>query len=136
MSITLQDYYMGRDETHAAELTAEIAYNARETVERVNQLLDAFGEARAVNSGWRPPAVNAGTAGAAKRSRHMLGLACDLEDQDGRLDAFCMANLDTLERIGLWMEHPSATRNPARFGHGWCHVQTVPPRSGRRVFYP
>jgi hypothetical protein len=134
--ITLKQFYMGRDVTYAAVLTDEIRTNAEVTVGRVNALLNAFGESRAVNSGWRPAEINQATVGAAKRSKHMLGMACDIEDQDGRLDDYCMNNLNVLEQIGLWLEHPSATRNPNRYGHGWCHVQIVPPKSGRRVFYP
>jgi hypothetical protein len=40
-----------------------------------------------------------------------------------------MANLAVLEELQLWLEHPDATP-------GWCHLQILPPRSGRRVFYP
>jgi len=134
--ISLADYWMGRDKTHAAELTPEIRQNAIETVRRVNDLMKAAKLTCTVSSGWRPPAVNAGVAGAAKRSKHMLAQACDLQDSDGALDAWCLANLSELVRIGLWLEHPSATKTQGRFGHGWCHVQTVPPKSGNRVFYP
>ena len=35
----------------------------------------------------------------------------------------------SLASLGLWMEHPLATK-------GWCHLQVVSPRSGMRVFYP
>jgi hypothetical protein len=40
-----------------------------------------------------------------------------------------MENLDVLAEIGLWLEHPISTPR-------WCHVQTVPPKSGKRVFTP
>jgi hypothetical protein len=134
--ITLSEFFMGRDTTHKAELTEEIKANAEITVDRVNRLLEAFGKDRRVNSGWRPAAVNAATPKAAKRSKHMMAQACDIEDKDGELDKFCMSNLKVLEDIGLWLEHPSATKTPDRFGEGWCHVQIVPPKSGNRVFYP
>lgn len=134
--ITIADFFMGRDKSHANELTPEIRRNAAETVKRVNQLLVASGIKSSVNSGWRPEGVNASTPGAAKKSKHMLGLACDLSDSDGKLDRWCMANQHRLATIGLWLEHPSATKNANRFGEGWCHVQTVPPKSGNRVFYP
>ena len=129
MSITLAQFWMGRDKVYAPQLTDEIRRNAAETVRRANLLLVAAKKKGGVTSGWRPPAVNAATKGAAKRSNHMLGLAVDLSDDDGTLDVWCMANLPTLERLGLWLEHPSKTRR-------WCHVQTVPPRSGNRVFMP
>lgn len=126
----ISDYWMGRDRTHAADMTPEIRSNAADLVARCNQLAAVlpFPLPR-VSSGWRPPSVNAGVKGAAKRSNHMTGNAVDFTDPDGKLDAWCMANLPTLERIGLWLEHPDAT--PA-----WCHLQRVPPRSGRRVFRP
>lgn len=127
--ITLQDYWMGRDTQYPDDLTPEIEANAAELIARVNKLLESFGEDRMVNSGWRPPAVNASVRGAAVKSKHMLGLAVDLADPDGELDDWCMDNLGELERVGLWLEHPSATKN-------WCHLQSVPPRSGKRVFYP
>lgn len=127
--ITLADYFMGRDATHAAELTPVIVANATETVMAVNALLDAFGEYRGVQSGWRPAAVNATTLGAAPNSKHMTCQACDLHDPDGDLDEWALDHPEVLARIGLWQEHPSATR-------GWAHFQTVPPKSGKRVFYP
>jgi len=40
-----------------------------------------------------------------------------------------LANTDKLEAIGLWLEHPESTPR-------WCHVQIVPPASGKRVFRP
>ena len=127
--ISLADYYMKRDEQFPNELTDDLRWNAASTVDRVNQLLEAFGEHRNVTSGWRPAVVNAATPNAAKKSKHMTCQACDLEDKDGWLDAWCIDNLEALERIGLWLEHPDATV-------GWAHVQIVAPGSGNRVFRP
>lgn len=128
-ALKLADYYMGRDRQYYAELTPELRANARETVRRVNRLLQRAGLARKVTSGWRPAAVNATVPGAAKGSKHITCIAIDLEDRDGALDAWCMAHLDVLEELGLWLEHPNATPD-------WCHLQTLPPRSGNRVFEP
>jgi len=137
--IELRAYWMGRDVKFKRELTPDIRQNATETLRRVNTLLEAMAgdgvvpEANAtgslVNSGWRPAAVNAGVPGAAVRSKHMTGQAVDLFDPEGELDDWCMDHLGALEAVGLWLEHPSATK-------GWCHLQTVPPKSQRRVFYP
>lgn len=127
--ITLADYYMGRDVEHADELTEEKRANAVATVSKVNLLLVAFGHSRKVNSGFRPAVVNAATVGSAKFSKHMTCQACDISDFSGSLDAWCMNNLEALERIGLWLEHPDSTAS-------WCHVQIVPPGSGNRVFRP
>ena len=131
--ITLDDFFMGRDKIYPP--SHELIGNARVTVDRANLLLAQYyaanpGADRAhVTSGYRPPAINADTPGAAVRSRHMTCQAVDLTDPDGLLDDWCYDNPAVLASIGLWQEHPSATK-------GWCHVQIVPPRSGKRVFYP
>lgn len=133
--ITLTDYWMRRDEAYPDELTDDIRAKAGETVARANLLLSMYrnltkdDEIRKVNSGWRPAGVNAATPGAAPRSKHMTGEAIDISDPEGDLDEFCLDHPELLQTIGLWQEHPSATK-------GWCHVQIVPPRSGKRVFYP
>lgn len=122
--ITVDDYLMNRKDG----LTFELLENAMTTVEKVNLLLQKSGFTRKVTSGYRPSAINK-SVGGAKLSNHMTCKACDLEDKDGKLDDWCMKHQDELAAIGLWLEHPSAT-------NGWCHVQTVPPKSGNRVFYP
>ena len=127
--ITVTDYLMGREAEHGEELDDVKRANAAETVRRVNLLLERFGEDRKVRSGWRPSGINAATPNAAPKSKHMDCLACDLDDDEGDLDEWCMDHQAELEEIGLWLEHPSATKS-------WCHIQTVPPKSGRRVFYP
>jgi len=111
------------------ELTEEMRAKAYRTVTRANELLEAFGEERAIASGWRPKAVNAVVPNAAKFSRHMTCEAIDLADPDGDLDNWCMNNTLNLQRLGLFLEHPSMTK-------GWCHVQIIAPKSGNRVFYP
>lgn len=128
--LALTDYWMGRDEKYPEAMTPEIEANATDLLNRVNALLSDFGEDRAVNSGWRPPQVNASTPNAAPKSKHMLGLAVDLADPEGDLDDWCSDNNgERLKSYGLWMEHPAATKS-------WCHLQSEPPKSGRRVFYP
>ena len=131
MVITLSDYWMRRDVEFPLAMTPEIERNAERTVALANALLARFGEGRKVNSGWRPPAVNAAIPTAAKNSKHITGQAIDLADPDGDLDEWLLTQEGqlALEELGLWMEHPAATK-------GWSHLQTVPPRSGRRVFYP
>jgi hypothetical protein len=138
--ITVSEFMMGRDVSHALECSPDILRNAGRTVEIVNKLLIlAKGagvpiisrpDGTLVNSGWRPPSVNAATAGAASRSLHMTGEACDLHDPKGHIDEWCDMVADTVLRdLGLWMEHKSRTPN-------WSHVQTRPPRSGARRFLP
>lgn len=127
--ITAARFWQGRDVQYASLLTAELRANAAETIRRVNLLLTRAGfTKRDSRSGWRPPAVNAATPGAAPMSKHMKCQADDVEDNDKALQQWCMAHQDVLEEIGLWMEHPRDTPT-------WCHLQTVPPGSGKRVFY-
>lgn len=138
--ITVQNYWMGRDVEFKKDLTDEIKKNADDLIVKVNQLLlraKVSGiececnpdTGTSVSSGWRPPAVNKAVPGAAIRSNHMTGKAIDLYDPEGVLDNWCMSHQGAMAEVGLWMEHPSATK-------GWCHLQSVPPRSGNRVFYP
>ena len=137
MPITVKDYYKGRDVQFALELTAQIRANALSTVACVNALLARFYLAnpkaalRTVNSGWRPPAVNRGVRRAAKRSNHLVALACDLDDDDEQLDRWLLTKpgQTALIEIGLWMEAPSFTPR-------WSHVQIIAPPSGKRVFFP
>ena len=137
--ITLADYFMGRDKTHAHILGSDLRANASRTVEAANKLLTLAkgagvqlkpGQWGMVRSGWRPPDINAGTKGASKTSLHMQCLAIDLEDVDGTLGKWCMANADTVLRdLALWLEHKEATPT-------WTHVQLKPPGSGNRIFKP
>ena len=125
--ITLAEYLMGRDQLYP--ITDAMKADALTTVDRVNQLLSAFGAKRDVDSGYRPAAINDRTAGAAKNSKHEVCEACDLEDKDGKLWKWAVHNLDVLKALGLWMEDP-------RWTPDWLHVQIVPPESGHRVFVP
>lgn len=125
--ITRREVLMGRDALYP--LTPELEANLELLLIALNAFRRAYGKFMVVSSGYRPPEINKGVAGAAKRSNHMLCLACDFKDTDGSLGAWCLANLKVLEECGLYLEHPSATR-------GWVHLQVVAPRSGNRVFYP
>lgn len=129
--ISLSDYFMGRDREFPLAMSPQIEHNAEITVQLANALLARFGQGRKVNSGWRPPAVNEAIPNAAVNSKHMTAQAIDLADPDGDLDDWLMSpdGQAVMVDIGLWHEHPSATK-------GWAHVQTVPPKSGRRTFYP
>lgn len=136
--LTMDAYWMGRDTSHAADLTPEIVRNAAHLLRRVNTLIALMHDVELsphpvtgtpISSGWRPPAVNASMRNAAPRSRHMSGQAVDMWDPEGEIDAWCFEHQDLLAEVGLWLEHPSATKS-------WAHLQSTPPRSGRRIFYP
>ncbi len=134
--IDLMVFYSCRDETYRHELTDEIQCNAADTVAKANALLERAGFAHVctVNSGWRPRQINAATPNASPTSHHLTGRAVDLPDPDRRLAAWCVNHLAVLAEIGLWLEDPRWTHDAN--GDHWVHVQTVPPRSGSRVFIP
>lgn len=140
--ITLAHYWMGRDKTYPLDLSTQVYRNAEVLVGLINKILP-LAEADGVkfethpltktilSGGWRPPAVNAKTKGAALRSKHITGQAVDVYDPDGDFDEWLISDrgLKALAEIGLWLEHPAATK-------GWAHLQSVPPGSKNRVFYP
>jgi hypothetical protein len=145
MRVSLRHYYMGRDVTHAADLTPEIAENAIELLRVIDIALEfaeydgvlpALDEVTGnyVCSGWRPPAVNDRTANAAKgTSTHLTGEGIDLQDHDDRrLARWCVKNRDLLERLGLYMEDPRWTGGDSP----WVHLQLRPPASRKRFFIP
>lgn len=141
--ITLKDYFRDFRERYPLEMSPSIEDNAVRTVELVGKLLaralkagvslDIHPETGSyLSSGWRPPSYNATVKNAATKSKHMTGEAADIFDpNDGDLDNWLMstAGQRALIELGLWHEHPSATK-------GWAHVQTKPPKSGRRTFFP
>lgn len=62
-------------------------------------------------------------------SSHLYGCAIDVSDPDGKLKAWCQANINKLVECGLWMEHPDYCKT-------WCHLQSYRPKSGSRFFKP
>lgn len=75
--------------------------------------------------GFRPQSCPIG----APKSSHKEGLAVDIYDPDGAIDAWCMANQDVLKANGIYIEHPDSTP-------GWSHWTIRAPGSGHTVFYP
>lgn len=124
--ISVSDYLKGRDKL--SPLTPEMVSNMNTLIPKINDLLEAFGEYRACSSGYRPTDINKTAKGSAK-SWHIKCAAIDLYDPDEKLDLFCVTNVALLEKLGLWLESPTATKT-------WCHLQIFPPRSGNRVFSP
>lgn len=134
--ITLDDYFWGQHEPVSNEINSNVLI----LLDKVNALIriarrdgvdfDESPRTRScVTSGWRSPKHNASLWNAAPKSKHMTGQAIDLYDPEGEIDDWCINNKHELAAVGLYMEHPSATK-------GWCHLQSVPPKSKRRVFYP
>ena len=137
--IELNDYFIhnGVDRREQYLCDASIELNVVTLLTRVNALIEAYQAATGntfngrINSGWRPPEINACTPNAAAKSKHMTGQAIDLNDDDGDIDEWLMTEQGQkiMADVHLWHEHPSATK-------GWAHLQSVAPNSGRRTFYP
>jgi hypothetical protein len=123
---TEKEYLMGRDKTDP--LTDEQKANMQALLEALDKLREAFGKPMHISSGYRPASVNKAVGGA-KKSNHMLCLACDFKDPTGEIDEFCLDNIKLLEELGLYLEDINSTP-------GWCHLQKVAPKSGRRIFIP
>lgn len=145
--ISVETYLMGRIKLE--ELDVEKLANLNTLIPRVNTLLqayyDATGDVRKfeMSSGYRRPTDNK-AAGGSKLSNHMKCAAIDLIDVNAKLGKWCQKNESLMETIGLWFEHPDATMklvddNTTESGTRvvrWLHCQCLPPKSGRRFFWP
>lgn len=125
--ITRDDILMGRDDKFP--LDADQERNLATLLNALHALESHYGELPRVTSGYRPEAINAQVPGAAKKSNHIKCLAVDFDDPVGAMGFWCLNNLETLEKCGLYLEHPD-------FTDGWCHLQAAAPKSKRRVFRP
>lgn len=125
--ISIQEYLMGR----ADEATMEpgLRANMRLLLERMNKVRAAYAKPMIVTSGYRRKEDNDKTANAAAKSKHMTCEAIDIADQNGLLWDWCVANVQLLKSVGLWLEDK-------RYTPTWVHFQCVAPKSGRRIFIP
>lgn len=117
---------MGRDREYP--LSPVLETNLQHLLVALNIFRLTYGIPMRVTSGYRPGRYNEAAHGA-QHSNHMVCLACDFADANGALDAWCLAHPDVLEKAGLYQESPGNTP-------GWCHLQSVAPASGSRVFLP
>ena len=124
---------------HGYETSEVIDRHLRMTFERVMELQGAYLEEHPdepgfqINSGLRSDEhqqrlIAAGKTNAV-HSKHLAGLAVDINDPEGKIGKWALENAGVLARIGLWAEHPKHTKN-------WLHVQSSPPKSGKRFFIP
>lgn len=125
---------------------AELQANGDDTDRRIRALYAEYcaetgadPAAMRYSSGWRPTAVNEATRNSAKLSTHGDADAGDVAcGQAGGFAWWCWKNTARLEHHGLYMEHPAATvlRARAEKREPWCHLQRVPPKSHKRVYWP
>lgn len=115
--ITLENYKMGRDKLYPKEWTPEVEKNAIKLLLAINSFLNEIGITKAVvSSGFRPSAINAALPNSAKKSAHMTGLACDIQDNKNQdLATLIASKPDLLRKYNLFMENPKSTKN-------WVHL--------------
>ena len=123
------------------EATLEIKSNASAMLSKVNELLKYAAldghykspidpDTGTQVSGSRGGAGDGGfrlstsTTGASK-SKHRTAHAVDVYDPANLLDNWLTDEI--LEEFQLYRETPTAT-------NGWCHLQDIPPGSGRRTY--
>jgi hypothetical protein len=127
--ISKDELLMGRDKLFPQDYTQQISDNLDDLLEKIKKVRAAYGKPMKVASGWRPPAVNAGTKNAAPNSNHMTGHAVDIADADGALWTWVLQNLQLMTDLGLYMEDK-------RWSPTWVHFQNLPPKSKKRIYVP
>lgn len=140
-NITLKDYLTSSgkylDRQNSTELTPEKLENAKKYLEQVNAFFTELGvKPTPYTSGFRPNAVNAATANAAKKSNHTLCLAGDHEDDKNQtLGKLILSRPDLLRKYGLFMEDLKST--VGKYSN-WVHLQYTPNMKDRpsRTFLP
>jgi uncharacterized protein YcbK (DUF882 family) len=127
--LTKEDLLKGRDKSYPNDYTQEISDNLDKLLIVLNKVQDAYGEKLEIESGWRSPAINAATPGAATLSNHMKGLAGDIKDPKGKLMNWCLENLQLMKELGIYFED-------FRWTPTWTHMQIIAPKSGNRIYIP
>lgn len=122
--ISRDEVLMGREKEYP--LTPDLEKNLSRLLAALNLFRGAYGKPMNVSSGYRPGKYNQAAHGALNSS-HVTCEACDFHDRDRALTKWCLANLDKLEKFGLWMESPISTPT-------WVHLQIRAVKN--RVFIP
>ncbi len=138
--ISLSDYLTASgaypEREKSPEITPEMRNNAEKLLKAVNSLLSEIDVKFAkVSSGFRPAAVNAGIANAAKKSLHTQCLAIDLlDDKSQSVGKKIAANPELLRKHGLFLEDLDSTKGKSS---NWIHCD-LGSRADRpsRIFKP
>lgn len=123
---TLKQYIGGKDILYPTEWKSEYINNALELLARVNSLLAHLRCDVTLSSGYRPLSYNK-KIGGALYSAHSTCQALDIKDLDGSFKK--LITEDLLQQYDLYQESPLSTST-------WCHLQTRPTKSGKRIFVP
>lgn len=116
----------------------KIQANINELLIRINKIRSAYGQPMTVTSGFRTMEHHLEIYAAKgitdkkkipMKSRHLTGQAVDILDTGEFLKNWVLANIEFIEKVGLWMESFSSTPT-------WVHFQIVPPPSKKIFFEP
>lgn len=139
MSITALQYFGSKPHP------MEHDNNAHKLLERVNLCLDKAKQDGCYES-WIDPDTNSQISGSkggsgdggyrtpdsrtgGASSSHRSARGVDIYDPFRTLAQWCVKNKETLAKLGLYCED-------FRWTNGWCHFQSVPPGSGKRIYIP
>lgn len=111
------------------ECDQEVRENAQVLARKITALMEDVNK-RLISSGFRTTESNK-DAGGAKKSNHRRALAADLINIGHYLKQDYLQNKGNslLVKHDLYLEDPDYTPT-------WTHLQSVPPRSGKRIFIP
>lgn len=139
--ITVQEYLTASgsypERAKSNELTPDLLANAQKLIDAINAFMKELGVSQKlrVSSGFRPSAVNASIANAAKKSLHQRCLAIDiLDDKNQSLAKLCASKPELLRKYKLFVENPDFTKGK---NTNWLHLD-LGTRSDRpsRMFNP
>ncbi len=117
------------------DLKEQYLKNAALITSKASELLSAYGKEAAITSGWRPLSYNL-QVGGSKNSKHITMQAVDLWDPEKKLGEWCVANIERLKEVGIYMESLATTHASSDPKKRWVHWQCVAPKSGSIIFNP
>lgn len=119
----------GQHKWSVSEIDAVTLRNLQDLCLKLNKL--GFQPPRYATSCLRSLADQKRINPSAMGSSHLYGCAVDISDKDGKLKEWLSKPVgkNALIDCGLWAEDYGSTPT-------WVHLQTVMPKSGRRVFNP
>lgn len=125
--ITVDEYFQDSICNYGFTPSTQDYTRASELLNRVNALFPDCQLRSGHRTRAKTEALIASGHRAALGGNHEESFAVDVSDPDNVRDN----DLDdaTLEGFDLYREHPLATDS-------WVHLQSVPPKSGHRTFYP
>ena len=115
------------------KLDEEVRNNLLILCDRISLLEIAYGKPFVVTSGFRSMEDHLRIykekciTKVPMKSKHLFGCALDISDITGELTKWCFANENKLVEYELWGEMRQGV---------WLHLQSEPPASKKRWFFP